>query len=84
MFIDQEKIDKYKTSFPLTFSEALEMLKFGLNVRRPFWQIEFINIKKPTKINDGSTRHAVFMSEKGEIVELTATDIISDDWIIVD
>lgn len=84
MFIDQEKIDKYKTSFPLTFSEALEMLKFGLNVRRPFWQIDFIKIKKPNKINDGTIRHAIFESDAGLPIDLTASDILSDDWIIVE
>lgn len=87
MMIDQEKIDAYKIKQPLTFSEALEMLKFDLKVKRMSWglpQLDFIKIKKPTGANDGSRRDAYFVDYFGNEMAITTLDILSDDWIIVE
>lgn len=85
--IDQEKIDELKQRQPLNFSEALEMMKFNLKVRRTGWKIpklDFVKIKKPTSANDGSSRDACFSDYFGKEFQLTAIDILSDDWVIVD
>lgn len=84
MLIDQERIDALKEKQQLTFSEALEMLKFDLKVKRYSWPIQFMRIKRPTAVNDGSRRDACFVNELGHEMSLLSADVLSDDWFIVE
>jgi len=84
MLIDQEKIDQLKVNQPLTFSDALEVLKAGVKVKRAPWPIEFMMIKRPTAVADGSRRDPYFISSNGTEMNLLAIDILSDDWLIID
>jgi len=87
MIIDQEKIDNLKANQPIDFSDALEVLKYGLKVKRTGWKVsklEFIKLKKPTLTNDGSRRDAIFTDYLGDEHVLTTEDILAEDWIIVE
>jgi len=83
MIIDQERINELKLKQPLSFSEALEILKCGMKVKRISWKFDFIKIKKPSGANDGSRRDAYFVDQDGNELVPTMIDILSDDWIII-
>ena len=82
--IDQERIDLLKARQPLNFSEALEMMKFNLKVTRTIWTDAFIKIKRPTGANDGSRRDAFFVNQFGDEMEIMTTEILAEDWLIVE
>jgi len=83
MMINQERIDELKANQPINFSEALEMMKFNLKVKRIGWDWS-VRIKRPTGINDGSSRDASIIMHNGFELELKVEDILAEDWLIVE
>lgn len=87
MMIDQKKLEHLTENQPLSFEDAMYLLRVQKKVRRVVWQGNF-NKTDPKYIYLKKSMSEVafepcFVDERGVKYRITTTDILTEDWMLV-